>query len=308
MTKNLTEATAHERYPDVPAYILPSFRIASEEFEYDKIQTVKITSRLYNEFFWIRVMKGEFCFEVDGSLFYVRESETLFINSNHFHSFRGVSQSPARCRILAAMPDAVKIPVLDSLIGKITHDDNFSAIVIRPVSPLFSYDLDAVYDISHQKPEGWEFEVASHYLELLRQIWRIYHHNNPNDTLNNNIDLQMLREMLGFIGENYRDEITVDQIAAAGKVSRSRCTRLFRRYLQESPIEHVQKFRLERSVYLINNSDLQFSEIAGKCGFNQQSYFNRLFVRHYGMTPKEMRAKAILRRTTMTENDHTKGM
>ena len=64
MIKNFTEATAHDRYPDAPAYILPGFRISAEEFEYDKIQTVKITSRLYNEFFWIRVLKGEFCFEL----------------------------------------------------------------------------------------------------------------------------------------------------------------------------------------------------------------------------------------------------
>ena len=72
-------------------------------------------------------------------------------------------------------------------------------------------------------------------------------------------------------------------------MSRSKCSRLFRKYLSKSPIEHVQQYRLEKSVYLLKNTNLQFSEIAAICGFNQQSYFNRLFVREYGMTPKQMR-------------------
>ena len=306
METGRTKQPAQQRYPDAPAYITPTLMISAEEYSFTQKQTVKITTRVYNEFFWIRVLEGEFCFEVDGTLFFVRESETLFINSNHFHMFRTVTHIPARCRILAAMPKAVSSPILDPLIDQMVNDDRFSATVIRPVSPLFSYDLDAIFDLNRHKPDAWEFEIASHYLQLLRQIWRIYRHTNPDDTINRNIDLQVVREMLGFIGENYRDEITVDQIAAAGGVSRSRCTRLFRRYLQESPIEHVQKYRLECSVYLVNNTDLQFSEIAGKCGFNQQSYFNRLFVRHYGMTPKEMRAMAIQRRSTVNENEGKK--
>ena len=302
MPDSMTEITAHERYPDAPAYISPDFRISVQEFEYQNEQTVKKTARLYNEFFWVRVMEGELCFEVDGSLLYVRSSETLFINSSHFHTFRGISKAPACFRIIAAMPDAVSTPPVDSRIEKMVRDDSFSSIVIRPVSELFSYELDAIFDLNRHHPDAWEFEVAAHYLQMLRQIYRIYRHTNPDDTIRRSIDLQSLRKMLGFIGENFRDEITLDQIAAAGRMSRSRCTRVFRRYLQESPIEHVQKYRLERSVYLINNTDLQFSEIAGKCGFNQQSYFNRLFVRNYGMTPKQMRAESLRARGT-AENE-----
>ena len=196
----------------------------------------------------------------------------------------------------AAVTQMASYAQTNNSVIRMISDDTFSSTVIRPVSQLFSYDFDAIFDLNRHRPDFFEYDIASHFIAMMKQIIRIYHHTNPDEAVNRNVDLQSLREMLGWIGENYREEITVDQIAAAGKMSRSRCTRLFRRYLQESPIEHVQKYRLERSAYLITNTDLQFSEIASRCGFNQQSYFNRLFSRHFSMTPKQMRSLSILKR------------
>lgn len=271
-------------------YIAPGLRISLKEFSCSETQSFGLMPFLRDHVFWIRVMEGELCFMIDGRCVNVRADETLFINSRHFNRFCSVKAAPARFRAVGALPDAVRAPALEEKIRGMLMDDSFAYTVIRPVSELFSYDLDALFDLAERKPEEYEFEAAAHFLLLLRQIYRVYRHASPNETIIRSHDLQILREMLSFIGENYRDEITVDQIAAAGRMSRSRCTRLFRQYLQESPIEHVQKYRLQRSVYLINNTDLQFAEIAGRCGFNQQSYFNRLFIRHYGMTPGQMRA------------------
>jgi transcriptional regulator GlxA family with amidase domain len=127
---------------------------------------------------------------------------------------------------------------------------------------------------------------------MLRQILRIYEHTSPNDTISVDTDLDILREMMAFVGQNYQSDIDVDQIAKAGRISRSKCTRMFRKYLQTSPIEHVQKYRLQQSVRLLTATNETFSEISRQCGFNQQSYFNRLFLRTFHMTPKEMREKS----------------
>ena len=283
-------------YPGRLNYIDPEFHIAVRENEFPETMTFSETPSVTREFIWVRMMQGEVCVEIDGQSVYVSASETLFINCRHLVAFRGITGAPAVFRVIAAMPDAVYVPVLSRQMNRIISDDTFSSTVIRPVSQLFSYDFDAIFDLCRHRPDFFEYDIASHFIAMMKQIIRIYHHTNPDEAVNRNVDLQSLREMLGWIGENYREEITVDQIAAAGKMSRSRCTRLFRRYLQESPIEHVQKYRLERSAYLITNTDLQFSEIASRCGFNQQSYFNRLFSRHFSMTPKQMRSLSILKR------------
>ena len=41
---------------------------------------------------------------------------------------------------------------------------------------------------------------------------------------------------------------------------------------------------------LLSESDLSILEVAGRCGFNNISYFNRLFKKKYSLTPRELRS------------------
>lgn len=292
MKQNYSDTNGSAEKPVFPlrlSYIHPDLKIGIEENEVSEPEEGQRTVHVMEQFIWIRVLEGSVRFEVNLRNITVSAGETLFINSRQPHAYRGTVETPLRLRVLIAAPDAVRVPYLDKQLEKMMADSSFSSLVIRPASPLFSYDMDTIFDLARHRPEAYEFEVVAKYISLLRQYIRIYSHTNPNDTVRKDTDLESLREMLAFIGENFREEITVDEIAAAGKMSRSKCTRLFRKHLQKSPIEHVQQYRLERSVYLLKNTDLPFSEIALMCGFNQQSYFNRLFAREYGMTPRQMR-------------------
>ena len=205
--------------------------------------------------------------------------------------FKGTQGKKTVYRVLTASTDAIGNVHLGKKLKKMINDDSFAYTVIHPVSPLFSADMDAIFDLKNHQPQEYEFEVLAKYLGMLRQIYRIYCHTNHNDTITHNADLEILREMMAFVGENYQEDITVDALAREGNVSRSKCTRLFRDYLQQSPIEYVQNYRLERSVVLLRTTNASLSEVARKCGFNQQSYFNRLFMRKFHMTPKQMRIK-----------------
>ncbi|MBQ9326922.1 MAG: helix-turn-helix domain-containing protein [Solobacterium sp.] len=272
-------------------YISDDLPIYIGEWENDVLDSVFILSRFQSDFIWVRMLEGSIELEVDGVRQIVEEGETIFINSMRVHTYYGVPKGHARYRILIARPDAVSNPLLNQKLQKMIDDARFSSIVIHPANPLFSADMDAILELNRHRPQEFECEILSHYLSQLRQIIRIYHHTNPDETISRDADLDTLREMMAFIGENYREEISLNDIADAGKVSRSKCTRLFRQYLQKSPIHHLQTYRLDRSVYYLCHTNMRVSEVARCCGFNQQSYFNRLFMRSFGMTPKQMRMK-----------------
>lgn len=102
-------------------------------------------------------------------------------------------------------------------------------------------------------------------------------------------DRAVQKDMVHFIYEHYQEKITLADISAAGKVSRSKCCSLFKIYMGSSPIDFVNDYRLEVSRSLLQYTDTSVADIAFNCGFTSQSYFTKLFSRTFHMTPTEFR-------------------
>ena len=103
-------------------------------------------------------------------------------------------------------------------------------------------------------------------------------------------DRAVLKDMADFIRRHYGEKITLDEIAAAGKVSRSKCSSIFKTYMGSSPMDYVNEYRLSVSRTLLEYQDTPIADIAYTCGFSSQSYFAKLFSRTFHMTPRDFRA------------------
>ena len=102
-------------------------------------------------------------------------------------------------------------------------------------------------------------------------------------------DLLAQRQMVSYIYQNYSTAITLEDIAASGKVCRSKCCQIFKKYMGQSPMDFVNSYRLECSQQLLERTSLSITDICLACGFNHQSYFTKQFRLKYQCTPKEYR-------------------
>ncbi|MGN0622429.1 MAG: helix-turn-helix transcriptional regulator [Oscillospiraceae bacterium] len=103
--------------------------------------------------------------------------------------------------------------------------------------------------------------------------------------------LSAVHAMTGYIQGHYFEALTLDDIASAGLVCRSRCCELFKEYIGKTPIDHLNEYRISKSIDLLNETDMSVAEIAEKCGFNSSSYFAEVFRKTLGSSPKEFRSK-----------------
>ena len=102
-----------------------------------------------------------------------------------------------------------------------------------------------------------------------------------------------LTAMIGYIQKNFANKILLKDISAAGNCCKTKCTALFQKYLNSSPILYLNQYRLEKSVFLLKNTSMSITEIAYACGFSNTSYFCMSFRQNYDITPNAYRNKNL---------------
>lgn len=103
---------------------------------------------------------------------------------------------------------------------------------------------------------------------------------------------ERIKTMLKFVQDHFDEAITVRQIAESVSVSESECMRCFRNTIGVTPIAYLKSYRLQCASELLKNTDFPVSDIGGRCGFFEMSYFSRAFREVYGVTPSRYRANA----------------
>lgn len=79
-------------------------------------------------------------------------------------------------------------------------------------------------------------------------------------------------------------------VAVAGRSQEHVC-RQTRRHLGLSPTQYVNRIRIQHAAMLLAGTDRDIAGIARDCGFENLSYFHRLFRHQYGSTPRGYRMR-----------------
>ncbi|MBQ9069281.1 MAG: helix-turn-helix transcriptional regulator, partial [Eggerthellaceae bacterium] len=148
--------------------------------------------------------------------------------------------------------------------------------------------VDEISELERNKPPAYELTIIGLLHLAFSRIYLAYIDEtvqmHPIDR-----DASTQRRMSQYIYDHFAEKISLDDIAAAGNVSRSKCSKVFKHFLQKSPIDFLNLYRLEVASRLLKSTDESVSRIAIACGFSQQSYFDRQFGRTYGCTPRQYR-------------------
>ena len=107
-----------------------------------------------------------------------------------------------------------------------------------------------------------------------------------------------MKQILKYLENNYMNKITIEEIAAEVHLSQSHFMKYFKNIMGTSFIEYLNEYRLTMAQRLLVSSDSSVLDIAAEVGFDNLSYFNRIFKKRFGQTPSACRkhvSSAILR-------------
>ncbi len=103
------------------------------------------------------------------------------------------------------------------------------------------------------------------------------------------LPLQKIDVALTYIKENYKNKITVSDIAQKTNFSESYLFSIFKTSLGVSPISYLNNYRLSVAADELLKSDKTIVEIANMVGVEDSVYFNKLFRKAYQMSPSQYR-------------------
>ena len=102
---------------------------------------------------------------------------------------------------------------------------------------------------------------------------------------------EKIKGILDYIREHFGEEISIKQAAELCFYSESHFMKYFKQYAGMPFIQYLNDYRLTRAGEFLQNTEESVTQIALKCGFENLSYFNRLFRRKFGVTPGQYRGE-----------------
>ena len=105
------------------------------------------------------------------------------------------------------------------------------------------------------------------------------------------LDPVRLRRVLDYIAANFRDDITLTDLAAVAGYSPFHFARKFSLATGVSPHRYISRIRLENAMAELAAAKLPLAEIALNAQFSSQASFTRAFHRTIGVTPREYRRR-----------------
>jgi AraC-like DNA-binding protein len=99
----------------------------------------------------------------------------------------------------------------------------------------------------------------------------------------------LVKQALAYLHQNYTQAITRSQLAVSVGVSDTYLSQIFRQELGLSPMECLNRLRIQKARELLRASDEAVTAIAAKVGFDDPAYFSRVFRKLSGCSPQVYR-------------------
>ena len=266
-------------------------------FYYDNLELFDfhcIEWHWHTEFEFVYVETGTVYFGISDKQFALSEGQGVFINSKILHRY--FSQGNA------IVPNFVLMPYFIAAQDSLIYQKYVLPIMASPMDyQIFSQDipwqaqaLSLMREITAAQEKASDVELVNSY--LIQKIWHILYQNTDVEHMGKKENYSAssqarLQLMMQYIHQNFRQNLTLEDIAGQAMVSKSTALNLFRRYLHDTPVHYLVKYRLQEAAKLLATTEKKITVISGETGFENMDYFCKTFKKYYGRTPTEYRRK-----------------
>ena len=238
----------------------------------------------------VTVKTGKMAYSVNGTLIPLYEGDTIFVNSNQIHYSLSLDNETATYVIFIANPNILNSSVAVEMqaLQPILNNPKLSYLRFRNINE----NTVDIHNIMLSLPDIRRdpFQVTKKFFD----IWEIILNQSKtygmlDEDAQLDIHTRSFKAMMYYIQQNYKESITLDDIAMSGNISKSLCNKVFHKYVGDSPVNYLLNYRVGKVAELLRTTSLSLSEIAALTGFNGTSYMSEMFKKSFKSSPRDFR-------------------
>ena len=249
----------------------------------------------------VYVDKGEMVITAGTDTYLLKSGEAAFHCPHEFHNLRTNGQKAANVIVVAFMCDSPMMRAFERKILSLnSQEKSCLSSIIKEAEAAFQHFDDIA---SHNDAPCVDLTPRSHIPFGAQQIIKnlieyflilIYRHSDgigfddravPINQLHHHAQIAV--KIQEYLSEHYADKITLELLAAEQNISISQLKRIFKEHTGDSVIPYLTALRIKEAKRLIQESVLNFSQIAVAVGYDNIYYFSSVFKKHTGMTLTE---------------------
>ena len=263
---------------------------------HDDLQENEVPWHWHEELEAVVVTEGSTIVVAGNQKYTIHAGEGFFINTGVLHGCWNMDTSACRYHSVVFHPRLVGGSIdsvfYQNYVLPLTENRSLESIHLKPSVHWQAEMLKSIEDGWYacvQEPVAYEFTVR----QALSELVILLHCNLPAASCQPSEkamrDGERIKAMLQFIHDHYAEELNTAIIAGSASVSKSECLRCFRSTIGTTPIQYVRQYRLQQVCQLLTSTQEKIADIAARCGFQDISYFTKIFRETKGMVPSKYR-------------------
>ncbi len=104
-------------------------------------------------------------------------------------------------------------------------------------------------------------------------------------------DSRIIQKIKNLIEKEYTKDISLNYVADNVNLTPAYVSYIFKKETGQTLVKYVTDMKMVKAKKMLEEGNLKIVQVARICGYENQSYFNRLFKNYYGITPKQLREK-----------------
>ncbi|QAY66653.1 AraC family transcriptional regulator [Paenibacillus protaetiae] len=245
------------------------------------------------------VLDGSVLFQVDEQFFEVKAGEAVFIDGGDIHA--GHALGSEGCRFFAfvfgthLLASAHYDAIQEQTVLPFQERKASFPRLIRPGSAaedsLLAH-LQAIMDSCARRQPGYEAAAKGHLLLMLHELAASGLAQDRRVSSGSASRMERLKKVLLYIQQHYDKPIRLHELAGQIPMSEGQFCRFFKSMTGQTPVDYMNSYRIRQAANLLLQTDRKISDIALEVGFDNISYFIRVFRKMMKCPPSAFRRGA----------------